>query len=88
MEKSNHKTGTIAIFATALGLLVAALSMSSLLQPAVAQDVSHGDVVSGAAKIVGPDISTTAQIQKDPGTVSDPAKIVGPDISEIAQLKD
>ena len=39
-------------------------------------------------EIIGPDISTSAQILKeDPGSVSDPAQIIGPDISAIAKPK-
>jgi hypothetical protein len=72
-----------------LGVLVAvgAAVVGFTVQPAIAQDVNHGDVVSGAAEIIGPEISTTAQIQKDPGSVSDPAQIIGPEISAVAQPK-
>jgi hypothetical protein len=71
-----------------LGVLVAEGAVVGFaLQPALAQEINHGDVVSGAAEIIGPDISTTAQLQKDPGSVSDPAQIIGPEISAIAQPK-
>lgn len=43
----------------------------------------HGDTVSGAAGIIGPDIKSGAQLQKDPGSVSDPAQIIGPSISAV-----
>jgi hypothetical protein len=64
-----------------------AAAVGFTVQPALAQETNHGDVVSGAAEIIGPEISTTAQLQKDPGSVSDPAQIIGPEISAIAQPK-
>jgi hypothetical protein len=69
----------------ALGVMILALGTTTATL-AWAQE-THGDVVSGAAEIIGPDISTGAQLQKDPGSVSDPAQIIWPDISAIAQPK-
>jgi hypothetical protein len=43
--------------------------------------------VSNAAKIIGREISSSAQLQKDPGSVSDPAQIIGPEQSEIGKTK-
>jgi len=83
--KTTHKLAMVLLGVLAAVTAVAVAGFT--VQPALAQEVNHGDEVSGAAEIIGPEISTAAELQKDPGSVSDPAQIIGPDISAIAQPK-
>jgi hypothetical protein len=84
--KTTHKLAMV-FLGVLVAVAAAAAAVGFTVQPALAQEVNHGDEVSGAAEIIGPEISTTAELQKDPGSVSDPAQIIGPEISEVAQPK-
>jgi len=69
----------------AFGMLALGITAAQIGAQTVAAQGVHGDEVSSAAKIIGPEIKADAQLQKDPGSVSDAAKIIGPEISAIAQ---
>lgn len=58
--QTTHKLAMVS-----LGVLVAVAAVAAAVgftvQPALAQEVNHGDVVSDAAEIIGPEISEIAQ---------------------------
>jgi hypothetical protein len=56
--------------AITIALAVMALGLGTTTATLAWAQETHGDTVSGAAEIIGPDISTGAQLQKDPGSVA------------------
>jgi hypothetical protein len=70
-----------------IALAVMTLALGTTTTTLAWAQVDHGDTVSTAAGIIGPELKESAQLQKDPGSVSDPAQIIGPDISAIAKPK-